>query len=210
MKAKLLACLIVFYLMLFSGCQNPAPVVSSSAPPANTSSISTETPLEQDLDTPLDLTEYEYKYFLSLAKAGITSQTWQSASQIEPDYLVEFFSEKTGLNRLSTDSKPIVISDDIVEPYVQLFFDVDASIIRQSNYYDRNSRSYRIPIASGGAAAAKVIAVSEKDDIITISYNYFSPSDEAEAFLEGSLDIRCLGPIEYHFVSCNTKSLENS
>ena len=152
-----------------------------------------------------ELDKFDYKFFKDVANSGITSQTWDSASQISPESLVCFFGNTTGLSQLSTDVESVVISGDIVESYIQLYFAVDNKYIRQAMFYDSNNNTYDIPIPYDGAASAKVVAVSEKDDIISLSYEYYSPSDDITVIREGTLDIQILEPyFKYNYISCST------
>lgn len=160
-----------------------------------------------------DLLEYEYEYFRPVASSIITAQNWDDASQLSPESLVNFFADKTGLSRLSTDAEAVIIPGDVVESYIQLYFAVDNDYIRQvtsydseniptAPYYDRENHTYGLLIP-GDWGGAKVVAVSEKDDILSLSYEYYSREDGTTVIREGTIDIQILGPQQYHYISCS-------
>lgn len=131
---------------------------------------------------------YQVLYLDDILESGPATYTWDDPNTLHPDFFLYFFSKKTQLHRLSTDSEPIVLPANIVEEYDQLFFTVTSEHMRQSNFYLPEVHSYQIPIISSSPSGIEVDEMSIEQDILTIRYTFYYPANHA-AFRTGSVRI---------------------
>lgn len=161
-------------------------------------SFTGETLIIQNLD------ELDYRYFKDVADASITSQSWNNASQIRPEFLINFFGTRTGLSILSIDSDSATAPEELVESFVQMYFNVDTARMRQSVFYNKEANTYDIPIPPGGAATYKVIDAVIEGNITTLSYEYYSAADDKTVIRKGILKIDTTDSLKYKYISCDT------
>lgn len=205
----ILCCL--FLLMMGTACSTQSESILTEENSASKSSVSetsktqvSSQSLSSQVQQNQNLDELYYKYFKDVADSAITSQSWDNASQIRPEFLVEFFGSRTQLSWLSTDAEPTTVPKELVESFVQLYFDIDAAYMRQSKFYNKETNAYDLSIPPSGAASYKVIDAVMKDNILTISYEYYSPADDALVIREGKLNIEIMAPTRFKYISCET------
>ncbi len=145
------------------GCTSTSTLVHAQTNDSSEMSIDLSNESQQSSQ---NLDKLYYKYFKDVADAAITSQSWDDASQIRPEFLVGFFGERTELNRLSTDDKPVAVPEELVESFIQLYFDVDTAHMRQAISYNKETHAYDLSIPSSGAVSDKVIDAVKKDNIL--------------------------------------------
>lgn len=194
---------ILITLFLFTSCNAELPIenISPLVPSSNSNTLSANT--KQNYD------ELTNKFLKDMANAWITSQTWNDASQIDPDFLISFFCARTGLGQLPLYGEPAVAPAELVESFVKLYFDVDESHLRKAVYYNEDTNTYKLPISMGGAASFKVVdAVVENYDL-TLFYEYYSPADDTTVIRTGNLKIEPSNEYftRYKYVSCETTEI---
>ena len=59
----------------------------------------------------------------------------------------------------------------------------------------------------GGAASSKVVDIARNDDILTLSFEYYSPADEITIIRTGTLNIQIEND-GYKYISCTSKEVE--
>lgn len=156
-----------------------------------------------------EYTLYNYLYLKDICDCAIASYTWDDPNKIQPDFLVEFFSKKTQLCRLSTDSDPIIVPENIVEEYVQLFFNVEKESLKKSDFYLPEQHSYSVPIISPAPGNICIDKVVSEGDILSISYSFYRPN-KSSAFRHGTVQILIpSNPSESHcYLSCQVENIE--
>lgn len=182
MFRKKLVMIPLVCMLIFSAC------VANSPQEPVASEQQTDTAISEEQITN-NISAY-YKYLRFASETSITATNWDNPSEIPADRLIKFFSNKTNLAMLSTDANMITIPAPIVERYIQLYFNVESNYIKQSEYYNAQSNDYFIPIPSGGPSSVKVVDIEEKDNIVTIAYEYYSPTDEITVIRTGTLTVK--------------------
>lgn len=170
--------------------------------------IQSEFLLENNAKTE-EYTLYNHLYLKDICDCAIASYTWDDPNKLQPDFLVEFFSKKTQLYRLSTDSDPIIVPENIVEEYVQLFFNVKKESLKKSDFYLPEQHSYSVPIISPAPGNICIDKVVSEGNILSISYSFYRPN-ESSAFRHGTVQIQLpSNPSEAHrYLSCQVENME--
>lgn len=180
--------------------------------------VSKPNPIEQNTSNIrsqkiIDLNELDYKLFKDVANAGITSQTWDDASQIRPEFLVNFFGARTELSWLSIDMESAEVPAELVESFVKLHFDVDASHLQKAEFYNEDKNAYELPTPPSGAASFKVVDAVMDNCILTLFYEYYSPADDITVIRKGNLKIefpdeyQAEFQLQYRYISCETTEI---
>lgn len=161
-----------------------------------------------DVD-PRDYPLYNALYLKDLMGSCMASSTWDDPAQVRPDFLVEFFGQKTGICKLSSDAEPTIVPAKVVEEYLQLFFDLDSQDVRKSLYYLPEQNAYEVPMYSGSPAEVVITGVHQEDSLLTISYEVYLPPDRTlcrSGFTKIQLDICEL----YRYLSCQVVEYETA
>lgn len=201
---------IIAFCLLLTGCQNQ--VGNSFNTESNTSSeISNYTENKENIET-LNA-EYYYPAFL----ASITAESWNNTNEWEnsdshwPDRLVNFYTAKKYYSIPGSPEERDTIMEDVedaelVEDFVMQYFDVSREFLRTSQQYD-DERGVYILEYLGNAASSKVVSVEEKDGILGLNFEYYSPMDDTTIIRTGTLYIQ-KNTTSYKYLSCVSTAVD--
>ncbi len=218
---KALAALLACGLLLTSAaCGTPAPKESDKvASKEEQVEIETEDKKEEPsseqkqaegkLDT-ADLEQLDTEYFDSVFLASITAQNWTNPEDLRPDSLINYYTasqyyqpdRKAESNMKIDETVPSRKLEDVVLSH----FDVSVDFLRSAEGYDKENDVYALEYL-GGAASAKVVKAEQNGDVLTLSFEYYSPSDDATVIRTGTLSIQITGD-GYRYLSCATEAKE--
>lgn len=84
---------------------------------------------------------------------------------------------------------------------------MESDYLKQSEYYNAQSDDYSIPMHSSGAASVKAVDVDKKDNIVTITYEYYSPADEVTVIRTGTLTVET-DNADFQYLSNKTTEID--
>lgn len=163
-------------------------------------STSAITGAETIIDTS-NLEEIKEEYVYPVIYPGVLSETtWTDPNEAIPDSFIGFYCYKTGKTSGTENA-------DTLEKYVQQYFNVSTSTLQKANTYDSTSKKYNLYEVTPGAYSIEVIAASQKDDIITIDYELYSPDNQTTPSNKGKILIDVSGDtVKYKSIIVNSIS----
>ena len=160
------------------------------------------------LNTPqIDLADYDllYEQYLHLPFwSSITSETWDDANDIPPDYFVNYYAYYWYDNHYQ--GGPLNFPPKELESYIQEYFDVSAEHIRTADQYDGEEDVY-ICLGLGGGGSAKVVGAEQNGKRLILDYEVYSPEDNATVLRIGKLTAEMSGN-GYKYVANETQDTE--
>ena len=199
MKKKLLVALMLCFFL--TGCTNLE----------KTDSLGTSQ-TEEILQTPTntDLEHLYNDYFYPVFLSSISASTWNDPTELSPNNFVDYYiatryyQPGKALER-NTEQEDIVSSQEL-EAFVFNHFDISSDFLKQADSYDPDKDIYVLGYL-GGAASSKVVDIARSDDILTLSFEYYSPADEITIIRTGTLNIQIEND-GYKYISCTSKEVE--
>ena len=142
------------------------------------------------LNTPqVDLADYDllYEQYLHLPfRSLITSETWDNANDIPPDYFVNYYAYYWHDNYYQ--GGPLNFPPEELESYIQEYFDVSAEHIRTADQYDVEEDVY-ICFGLGGGGSSKVVGAEQNGKRLILDYEVYSPEDDVTVIWSGTLTV---------------------
>lgn len=145
--------------------------------------------------------KYAATYLDTAVLSGITSYTWEDATQIPPDCFISFFMAQTK-NQDITERQIAAVE---LEQLVQQYFDVETEDIRKSSLYRSETQTYAM--AELKTELARVVSASEYQNSITLYFEYYSATDDATVIRDGILFLETTDDGGYRYQSCETTDL---
>lgn len=119
-----------------------------------------------------------YQFYKSAQESGVLTSSWNSSFDIRSEFLTNFFVNRT--NWIHTDAENIILPEELVEQYIQRYFDVDTHHLKKSAYYKQNLQGYELPLM--GADSSSILKVVAESNTLTIYYEtyYYSPEKKED------------------------------
>ncbi len=128
---------------------------------------------KSEANTRLLQKEFTEEEVLSLAlDSQLLSQNWQSAQEIPPDFLFQFYEALVIHGYVSAKEGESQINRTLVEDVITRFFDIQPTQIRKSSYYDKKSKTYLIG-GLGNVLDYQIEQISKTDHLTEIDYRLF-------------------------------------
>ena len=204
--------------LLLSGCsQQPSekdaqpgvPEAEEASPEEESLSGSGEEFSQEQLEQFYE--EYFYPVFLSSVTAATWDgpEDWDNPEEHWPDRLVNCYTAAKYYSAAGEAEKgelepETTVPQQELEEWTMARFDVTADFLRQSSQYDEDRQVYVLEYL-GGAASSRVVGAEKNGDVLSLSFEYYSPADEETVIRTGVLDLR-LEEDGYRFVSCTSAS----
>jgi len=137
----------------------------------------------------IDLADYDllYEQYLHLPFwSSITSETWDNANDLPPDYFVSYYAYYWYDNHYQ--GGPLNFPPEELESYIQEYFDVSAEHIRTADQYDGEEDVY-ICFGLGGGGSAKVVGAEQNGKRLILDYEVYSPEDGVTVLRTGKLTL---------------------
>lgn len=203
---------IIAFCLLLTGCQNQVGDFFNSE-----SNISSE--ISNYAENEEKIEELNAEYYYPAFLASITAESWNDTNEWEnsdshwPDRLVNFYIAKKYYSiSESPEERDATMEDiedaDLVENFIMQYFDVSREFLRTSQQYDAERGVYILGYL-GNAASSKVVSVEEKDGILGLNFEYYSPMDDTTVIRTGTLYIQ-KNTTSYKYLSCVSTAVDVS
>lgn len=133
------------------------------------------------------------KYLEDVFHSAVTAATWDDASQIEPDRLVNYYLIQ--LQKKDMLKEEVVPASE-VEDAVRQHFDVSVEHLRKSSFYEPNHQGYTFT-GWGGGAGAQITNARMNKDVLLITFDVYGNT----RYWGGELSIKLDGE-HYQYISC--------
>lgn len=88
-----------------------------------------------------------HRFYNNAQISAVLVYSWESASDIEGHYLLNFFTAQTNWNQVASDDVIVHLPQEIVEDYLKTYFDTSSEQIRQAKLsYRPEEKSYELPM----------------------------------------------------------------
>lgn len=122
----------------------------------------------------LSSTDLFYRFYESAQESGILVYSWEHPSEIQAEFLSDFFSRQSNWNQVADDSVIVYVPQEIVENYIKAYFDIESKQLRQSWWYRPEQEAYELALYPHGAPSIITKATAE-GNMLTIYYETYNP-----------------------------------
>ena len=164
-----------------------------------------------EISAEVNLVELGEQYLPPAFYSFVTFSSWENASEIDADNLVEFYSWAAYLesldiiipdNLIQNNGYTNLLPAEVIEQAIQRHFSITAEHLRTSMYYHADSDSYEV-VGLGGASSYEILNVTLSDGIVEIEFNGLQDGD---LFQTGKLSIKQNGEA-YQYISCHAERI---
>lgn len=196
MKRLFLPAIVLYEILLMTGCGTDQSVVDASwpTPGEDSSAVSSSTPAAQDspdADFTIEIedatgdnftltkSDLYYRFFLNLSKSAVLVNGWDNPSEIEASYLTNFFVAQSNWNQVANDAVEVLLPQEYLEGYLQMYFNVEPAHLRTSMDYKEDLQAYDLPLYPLETAPWNLIKATAQGNRLILYYDIFN------GFVEG-------------------------
>lgn len=143
-----------------------------------------------------------YHFYNNAQKSGVLVYSWEHPSAIEPSFLSNFFSAQSNWNQVANDAVIVYLSQEIVEDYLKMYFDIQSTQVRQSMWYKPEQESYQLALYPWERPSIITNATTD-GNMLTIFYETYNDFiEELPVLRQGQVTIEIERyPIRWKFIS---------
>ena len=182
MKRFLTGILSVLLIFALAGCDAEAPDHPSSGGDGGAESPAESPPLPPEPEPPTVIAvpngvtngEVFSTYVVPIGISGLLYETWTTPADIPVDRLIEFY----GCNEIYSQPEyidadaytPVEVEGDLVEQFMQQYFDVSMEYLRTAKIYDASRKCY-VFMAGGRDVGSlpPIVSASRDGDVLSLS-----------------------------------------